>query len=89
MNLNEAQCTLLYMMNSQLAQAEVIQSSQPYVLCEVLIQSVIKKRHGGITVTTAFDRGGIFGLYALCYKIFFKISFGPVEHFLASLTRKQ
>lgn len=58
-------------MNSQLAQAEVIQSSQPYVLCEVLIQSVIKKRHGGITVTTAFDRGGIFGLYALCYKIFF------------------
>lgn len=74
MNLNEAQCTLLYMMNSQLAQAEVIQSSQPYVLCEVLIQSVIKnkkKRHGGITVTTAFDRGGIFGLYALCYNFFF------------------
>lgn len=55
------------LMNSQLAQAEVIQSSQPYVLCEVLIQSVIKKRHGGIRVTTAFDRGGIFGLYALCY----------------------
>ena len=29
MNLNEAQCTLLYSMNSQLAQPEVIQSSQP------------------------------------------------------------
>lgn len=33
MNLNEAQCTLLYMMNSQLAQPEVIQSSQP--MCSV------------------------------------------------------
>lgn len=45
MNLNEGQCTLLCTMNSQLAWAEVMQSSQP--TCSEWYLTHLSKKHGG------------------------------------------
>lgn len=48
MNLNEAQCTVLYKMNNRLAQPEVIQSSQP-TCSEWYLAHLSLKKHQGIT----------------------------------------
>lgn len=68
-NLNEAKCTLLYVMNSQLAGAEVIQSSQLMFSAPDLFK-MSHKKSSGITECTTCDRENFLGSYAKRYKIF-------------------
>lgn len=68
-NLNEAKCTLLYVMNSQLTRAEVIQSSQLMFSVQDLFK-MSHKKSSRITEYTNCDREKFLASYAECYKIF-------------------
>lgn len=68
-NLNEAKCTLLYVMNGQLARAEVIQSSQLMFSAQDLFK-MSHKKSSRITECTTSDRENFLVSNAKCSKIF-------------------